>query len=507
MFKIKLCLCFYLFFICFCFGQTTFSKRINVANKLNTASSFKLYLDSFYIPTMVFENLSPNKYSCSLQKIDINGNPILQKRFKPNSLSYDGGNDLLIRNGKFYISSENDFGLQLQSSLYVFNQKCDTLFTGSYGDTTFYNYGLKILPHLKSKNKLLLFGTTDSTCGSSHSGFDKPIVRIVDTNSVLLQTKIFYPSCSKISLSSADTTGNKGYIFSGGDYNGFITKNYIIKLDSNLNQMWNKNIDTGSSYYNCVTTLKSGKHIFVHNHTDSSKSNSFFWDRITLTKLDENGNIMWRKRYGMPEQYISATKIRELNNGDFIVSGEKYLSSSAININGFLLRTDSVGNLKWWRTYIATTPVKDTIADNYLYDVLQMPDKGFAAVGYATGTSQFGTIQQTWLLRVDSMGCLVPGCSTLSGIEELEKVKNNIVAYPNPFNSELNVSYSFVNGDEDAEIELIETETGRVIEKRILTQKDHKTQFNTKNLSAGVYLIGVQQKNRPSVYFKTINLK
>jgi hypothetical protein len=81
-----------------------------------------------------------------------------------------------------------------------------------------------------------------------------------------------------------------------------------------------------------------------------------------------------------------------------------------------------MGNLKWWNNYIPTSPVKDTIAQCYLYDVLEMPDKGFAAVGWAGPSwSPFNNIQQTWLLRVDSMGCLVPGCSPPAAINEYTK--------------------------------------------------------------------------------------
>ena len=53
-------------------AQSYFSKRIDVAGKMNSALSFLFYKDTFYIPNFNIET-SPFVYSLALLKISKNG--------------------------------------------------------------------------------------------------------------------------------------------------------------------------------------------------------------------------------------------------------------------------------------------------------------------------------------------------------------------------------------------------------------------------------------------------
>jgi hypothetical protein len=447
---------FLLLFIFFFFitnAQNYFSKRIAISGKANQAGKVLFIKDTFYIPTSVFE-VSFNSVSASLIKITNTGNLFSAKRFKPINRSFNGGSDALLFNGKVYTAGITDWGLQVQQGLYTFNQNSDTIYTRSYGDTVYYNYNSKILPFLKTKNKLIMFGITDSTCGVNHPGLYKPCIRVVDTNGVLYQTKLFTTTNYYRSLWDADTTTKKGFIFCGAEVVGTATKNYVIKLDSNLNQQWNKFIDTGNSLFSSIISLKKGGILFANNHTDSIQNNTYFWDRITLTRLDINGNIIWRKRYGNAEKDISVSRVKECSNGDFILCGQKYINYTSIvnQLVGWLMRTDSLGNVKWWKSYLPNNPIKDTITQNYLYDVLELPNKDIASVGNVGGSSTFSTIVQTWLLKVDSNGCFgIGNCAqniALSINDHNTQTKidvNNVNIFPNPANSELNIELLALN--------------------------------------------------------------
>ncbi len=480
-----------LLFTYFSYSQSYFSKRFDIAGRINEAGRLRFYNDTFYIPSMVFETTGPITISTCLLKISKTGTIIEQKRFKQINKNYEGYTDLYIRNKRIYVSGITNIASTpaLQCGLYVFNQSCDTVFTKPYGDTSYYNGAERIQPYLKTKNKILLFGLTDSTCGHN-SGKHRPFIRVVDTNGVLYQTKLYLTTNVNRTLTSSDTTLNKGYIFSGVEN----SKNYIVKLDSNLNLQWVNYFSNNTiSVFNGIKTLKSGKHIMAHCKTDYVSGGAYF-DRVGLTKLDTNGNIIWQKFYGTSQTNIGATAVKELKNKDFIVCGVQQVAytPSVSQAMGFLMRTDSMGNLKWWLNYVANDPVKDTIADNYLYDVLQMPDGGFAAAGTVFGTFQFSTIEQSWLLRVDSMGCLVSGCNPyVAGIKQVTLNKEEIKIYPNPSNGKL-----FIEGSDF--IEGSELKICDVLGKELRSEKlkTEKTELNIAELSNGIYFIKVMKNDK-----------
>ncbi len=501
---------FYLFLLTYSsYSQTYFSKRLDPALKSNLAATLKLYDDTLFIPAQVFE--TPGSYSSCMLKITKTGTIISQKRFKPANKSYEAGNDFLIKNNKFYVTSITADPTKLQSGFYIFNKACDTIFTRNYGDTNYYNFGFKIQPFNQTKDKFLLIGETDSTCGPGHLGYYKPILRVVDTNGTLYQTKLYLTNNKYRTLTGSDTTLNKGYIICGAEQlSSALAKPYILKIDSNLNQNWVLYLTNNSrSYYCDVTTLKNGKHIVSHNSVDSISGSNFF-ERIVLTKLDTNGSIIWQKYYGIKQQEISSTTVRELSNNDLIVSGSRRVqyTSSVSQVMGFIMKIDSSGNLKWWNNYIPISPIKDTIADCYLYDVIQMSDGGFAATGWADPSGYFGTKQETWLLRVDSMGCIVPGCNPLGTAIEEKNVENIIIkAYPNPFSDELNVSYNLTEKYKGAVLQLVEPSTGRVLVNSTITEPRGTTNFKMENISEGVYLVRIKREGAEEKNIKVVNIK
>jgi hypothetical protein len=468
--------------------QNYFSKRINITNKINQSGSILLLNDTLYLTGLVNE-VPFTQVSTTLLKVDKFGNLITAKRFKPINRSYFGGGGGFVRHNKIYTTGQTDWGFQIQQGLYTFNTNSDTVFTRSYGDTVFYNYAARALPFLKTSDKLLIIGITDSSCGINHPGVGKPIIRVVDTNGVLHQTKLYNSVCYNNSLYSADTTIERGYVFCGYNSIGGKGRNYITKLDSNLNQQWSKNIDTTSSVSNAVISLKKGHLLYATTRSIYNGTN-LLGDKIALTRFDKNGNVIWSKQYGNAEDtYVE--RVKECTNGDFILCGEKTYSytSTVSQAMGWLMLTDSMGNLKWWHRYIADDPIKDTIGQCYLHDVLQMPDGGFAAVGSVGGSSTFTTIQQTWLLRVDSNGCYQTGCALPAGIKDNKKEElSGVTIYPNPANSELNIKLLDLN---NPNYNLLITNTlGQTVHQTAINNQ--RSIVNISDFPQGIYFVTIK---------------
>ena len=94
-----------------------------------------------------------------------------------------------------------------------------------------------------------------------------------------------------------------------------------------------------------------------------------------------------------------------------------------------------------------------------------------------------------------------------AGINENEFSNVSIKAYPNPFKNEVKINYALSNSNEEAVIKLLEPATGRMLMQQSVHQNKGTAQFNTENLSAGIYLISVEQKDIATVFIKVVNTK
>jgi hypothetical protein len=110
---------------------------------------------------------------------------------------------------------------------------------------------------------------------------------------------------------------------------------------------------------------------------------------------------------------------------------------------GLLLRTNSNGDSLWMRHYAFHDSIINQGTGRF-WDVLPLFDGGYIATGVANYPFNApyppGYSQDAWVLKVDSMGCVVPGCDGLTGItEQFTNLGNALSLYPNPVHGELHV--------------------------------------------------------------------
>ncbi|HEU4716280.1 MAG TPA: T9SS type A sorting domain-containing protein [Bacteroidia bacterium] len=97
---------------------------------------------------------------------------------------------------------------------------------------------------------------------------------------------------------------------------------------------------------------------------------------VMLVRTDSLGNLLWSKQYGGSGDETALYIIR-LSDGGFAVCGESF--SDDVNGDAFLFRTDSLGNLSWWKNYGAA---------NYdiAYSVVELHDGNLAISGLTETT-------------------------------------------------------------------------------------------------------------------------
>ncbi len=493
--------------------QTTFNTRIDYYNSLNGSGSIALINDTCYIPCSILKPGSANWWEVSMIKLDMNG--IYQKgnTYGSNSHSYLSGglnavyfNNSILCSGTAGDSITFPFG-SIQASYYQFGKTIlDSVKFNILTDTTYYN---SISAMKKIDNtKMVMYGYTDSICGY------KPIIYIVDTMENVLLKKEYLSTCIARIPNRIDINNQKGFIMCGFEQTpGFTTGSvFAIKTDSLGNQLWAKYYGNINTNISSVIATKTSGYMIATNEIDSTYLTSFYWSSMKLYRLDENGDTIWTKKIGNKSVAFSPTSIKQLPNYDFIISGVRTIPHYDIGgslvseqLYGFLCRIDSSGNVKWFNDYRGSGLI-DTSAQNYLYDVVQVNDGGFISVGFVSPTDT--SSQDTWVIKVDSMGCFSPGCNSTVGVTEELNADIQITAYPNPFTNEINVTIDILqNIDENTYVQLIEPVTGRVIQQQLLSSNYSALQFNTENLSSGMYLIGVKGTNINPTFIKLINIR
>lgn len=207
----------------------------------------------------------------------------------------------------------------------------------------------------------------------------------------------------------------------------------IYKLDTLGNVLSYKTYGTNLDDGGAVFSYSRNK--LLMNATIDTLGNDY---TQSLWLLDVHGDIIWKKIFTDNFLIYRATS---QPNGDIIVVG---ITSDGYNSTGRIVKLDSTGAVIWERDYVHNDSIQIDKNDRfYDFDVDTLTGNivivGETAIKY--GPNQIG--YDIWLLRVDSLGCLIPGCDTITPISDISTIASNLdynfMVYPNPANDKIMV--------------------------------------------------------------------
>ncbi|MBK6408809.1 MAG: hypothetical protein IPF78_03755 [Flavobacteriales bacterium] len=153
-----------------------------------------------------------------------------------------------------------------------------------------------------------------------------------------------------------------------------------------------------------------------------------------------NGDVLNSHLYGVPHYSTTLFAAKQFSNSDIILAGVSYSEGPQ---QGLLIRTTSDGDSLWMRNYFYYDADVEE-GQGRFFDVLPTADNGCIAAGVAYNPVNApyppGHSQDTWVVKVDSMGCVVPGCDGITGItEQVTNLTSALHLYPNPVHGLLHV--------------------------------------------------------------------
>jgi hypothetical protein len=221
--------------------------------------------------------------------------------------------------------------------------------------------------------------------------------------------------------------------------------------------------------------------------------------RAKVVKIDTLGNRLWERDWGRGKAGIDYPFQAMLVNQDesiLAVGIQRFLvmpdDSILSGYRGYITKTSTYGDSLWARNYIIRNQTSHW--HNFM-DIEATNDGGYILCGRSAIDGPVFPDEQftamAWVVKTDSMGCVVPGCH-LVGVEEKTKQRPKVMVYPNPAHDYLAVFVPASISNQALQIQLINLE-GKVVLEDQFTQSDATYLLELKNISAGLYVLKVLQ--------------
>jgi len=192
---------------------------------------------------------------------------------------------------------------------------------------------------------------------------------------------------------SVQQTEDRGFIIAGETYSFYVGSGdvYLVKTDSVGDTVWTRtygglNWDFGYS----VRQTQDGGYI-IGGQTRSFGPGNY---DVYLVKTDSVGDTAWTRTYGGPG-IDAGTSVSQTQDGGFIITG-RTLSFGAGGGDAYLVKTDSMGDAVWTRTYGGSYAELGR-------SVEQTQDGGYIVAGYTASTGA-GYKEDLYLVKTNSLG-------------------------------------------------------------------------------------------------------
>lgn len=307
-------------------------------------------------------------------------------------------------------------------------------------------------------------------CGSTKSFGSGNIdaILIKTDSSGNQQWSKYYGGTGNDGVYSLDITNDGGYMLAGYTYNfGALSDDaMLIKTDSSGNQQWLKIY--GGTNSDRVLSVKQcpDKGYCAAGYTNSFGNGS---SDMYLIRTDSAGNMGYYKTYGGIQTEKAYSIDVALDKG-FILAGQTN-SFGAGNDDMYIVKTDSVGNMDWQKFFGGAE-------NDEGFTVKATDDKSYIAIGNTYSFSYNSGYSDVYLVKMDSTGYAV-------GVNEFNKNGINISIYPNPTKGKLFIE----SMDNEAEFISVINIYGQTVYQRAISRG--QTEIDISDFANGFYLFKV----------------
>ena len=283
---------------------------------------------------------------------------------------------------------------------------------------------------------------------------------------------------------STQQTSDGGYIIIGKTFSFGIGESdaYLIKTNSLGDTLWTRTYG-GTSFdlgYSVQQTSDGG--YIITGYTNSFGLGN---GDIYLIKTDPLGNTLWTKTYGGASIDVGLS-VHQTSDGGYVITGYTW-SFGAGGVDVYLIKTDSLGDTLWTRSYGGTV-------HDYGWSVQQTSDGGYIIVG---STDSFGAGgSDVYLIKTDENGLIV-GIEEEGSKLEVQSLRVELLQnQPNPFHFRTTIHYQIPTTDYIS-LKIYDL-TGRLVETLVDMSHNpgvYQVEWDGKDQTSGIYFYRLSTGN------------
>ena len=435
-------------------SQTTFNHRFRFDYLASVLTSVVPTDSCYYATGIVADTVFPYNTGSVFVKFNLEGQPVLVKTLTSPEKTYETWfNDLLpLPNGDFVLLGYT-FDSLMKAILIKYTPEGDTVFMREFQNP------VNKFAFIQPRGGLVR--TIDGGMLISSWITDNPApfnsdIYIIKTDSLGYKEwgKTYgNPFLRDRPQSLVITSEGKTIIGSAQSNENMTTENYtyrchIFQVDSLGNVEWDYLSPPGTTLRdaaNDMVLLEDGSLVVasgVGHEQERTSVNVVYFDKY-IFKLNPQHQLEWELTF--PDSAITGwartTKLIKLNDdAGYILGGITYNTQPPpkyFTIRGWLAKVCSEGDSLWSRRFAYLT---DGENEHELNDMKETSDGGIILCGESRDWGSDAEYpQQAWLLKLDSYGCLVPGCQLTDAAEEAgAEPALQLAIYPNPAADYLN---------------------------------------------------------------------
>lgn len=332
-------------------------------------------------------------------------------------------------------------------------------------------------------NGYIIAGYSNSVNGDitgNHGSEDFWIVKLDQSGNLQWQKSL--GGSDKDSAYSIQQTYDGGYITIGVSLstNGDVTGNHgnydiwVVKLNASGSIQWQKSLG-GSNDDTAYTIRQTSDGGYIFAGTSSSNNgdvNGNAGSNMWIVKLNNTGNIQWKKIYGTSEFYEVPLSIIQTSDHNYVIGINKEDAANS-KYNVTILKIDSAGNSIWEKN-IDGNPMKAVSS------LEETTDGGLIFAGYADDYTDSNFL----IVKLAPTGTLATA--------EVNQHNTSTAFYPNPAKDFITASKL----PKGSTVSIFDTSGRKVFQEKLSTEN---TKIKTEELLNGTYIIIVTNEGGTTI--------
>jgi hypothetical protein len=229
----------------------------------------------------------------------------------------------------------------------------------------------------------------------------------------------------------------------------------------------------------------------VYDENCSVNAGRFFTQRVGWTGSEiEQENVDYFS-YNCLKNTVTQVKLNRSNEPIIVGDCRTYNSPYSY---GYVYKLTNDLDSAWFRMY--TYYQSGINIEHRIYNLIETSDSSYVCVGSVRQAPNGSNplLESPWIFKVDSYGCLEPGCQYVGVSEMVIGLQDAMRVYPNPVVDLLTVGFSLPAGfslDEDTQLVLTDMQ-GRTLLSENIQQRgweNFRHIINVQDLAAGTYVL------------------